>query len=289
MPIENLLNPKIDYVFKRIFGYIGNEEITKSLLSSILNTKIDNITLDCKPILEKDLYDDKIGILDIKAKLNDNTICDVEMQIADRKDIEKRLLFYWSKLYSQGITSGNTYSNLQKTIIVLFSDYNLDSLKNIEKCVSKWQLTESDYVKTILTDVLEIYIIELSKFEKYKHKLNNKDLNLWINFIENPEVIDMKNTNNKEVKQAKKVLEEISQDEYERYLAELREKHILDQKAIQDAGYDKGLKAGIAQGVSEGAKNKQIEIAKKMLKDNVPIENIISYTGLTKEEIENLI
>lgn len=154
MPIENLLNPKIDYVFKRIFGYNGNEEITKSLLSSILNTKINDITLDCKPILEKDLYDDKIGILDIKAKLNDDTICDVEMQIADRRDIEKRILFYWSKLYSQSINSGDSYSNLQKTIIVLFSDYNLDSLKDIEKCVSKWQLTESDYVKTILTDVL---------------------------------------------------------------------------------------------------------------------------------------
>lgn len=95
----------------------------------------------------------------------------------------------------------------------------------------------------------------------------------------------MKNTDNKEVKQAKKILEEISQDEYERYLAELREKHIMDQKAIQDAGYDKGLKAGVTQ----GAKNKQIEIAKKMLEDKVPIENIISYTGLTKEEIENLI
>ncbi len=51
----------------------------------------------------------------------------------------------------------------------------------------------------------------------------------------------MENTD-KEVKKAKKVLEEISQDEYERYLTELRQKYIMDQKAIEDAGYDKRLR-----------------------------------------------
>ena len=30
----------------------------------------------------------------------------VEMQICDKKNIEKRLLFYWSKMYSQGIKQG---------------------------------------------------------------------------------------------------------------------------------------------------------------------------------------
>ena len=73
--------------------------------------------------------------------------------------------------------------------------------------------------------------------EKYK---KYKKLDEWIKFIENPEVIDMENTN-KEVKKAKEVLEEISQDEHERYLTELRQKYILDQKAIEDAGYDKRL------------------------------------------------
>ena len=38
----------------------------------------------------------------------------------------------------------------------------------------------------------------------------------------------------------------------------------------------------------EGEKNKQIEIAKSMLKDKVDIDIISKYTGLTKEEITNL-
>ena len=45
---------------------------------------------------------------------------------------------------------------------------------------------------------------------------------------------------NEEVKKAKKVLDELSQDEHERRLAELREKYIMNQKATEAAGYDKG-------------------------------------------------
>ena len=52
----------------------------------------------------------------------------------------------------------------------------------------------------------------------------------------------------------KKVLDEISQDEHERYLAEMREKYILDQNATEAAGYDKGLKEGHKKGIEEGIK-----------------------------------
>ena len=97
---------------------------------------------------------------------------------------------------------------------------------------------------------------------------------------------------NKEVGKAKKVLEEISQDEHERYLAELRQKYIMDQKAIEGAGFDKGLKAGIEQGIEQGIQQgieqKTIEIAKKLKEQNIDIEVISKVTGLSIKEIENL-
>ena len=82
------------------------------------------------------------------------------------------------------------------------------------------------------------------------------------------------------IQKAKEVLEEISKDKRERYLAELREKYILDQKAIEDAGYDKGLK--------DGQKEEKKKIAKNLLKLNMSIEQIKEVTGLTEEEIEKL-
>jgi len=58
--MENLLNPKIDYVFKRIFGHNGSENITKDLLECIMNIQISSLDLDKSTILEKELKDDKV-------------------------------------------------------------------------------------------------------------------------------------------------------------------------------------------------------------------------------------
>ena len=121
---------------------------------------------------------------------------------------------------------------------------------------------------------------------------------------------------NREIVKAKEVLEEISQDEHERYLAELREKYILDQNATEAAGYDKGLKVGhseglkeglekghkqglsdglkqgiekgIEQGIEQGKKENNLAIAKKMLEEKIPLETIIKITNLSKGDVENL-
>ena len=177
----------------------------------------------------------------------------MEMQVVDRKNIEKRLLYYWSKMYIQGIKKGEDYEKLERSVIVLFADYELDVLKSIEKYVTQWN--------------------KRKRVKKFKNKKEN-ELDKWIQFLENPE--GMKMGENKSVDKAKKILEEISQDERERYLAELREKYIMDQKAISDAGYDKGVK----QGKKEGRK--------KLKEMKMSIADIEKVTGLAKEEIEKL-
>ena len=212
------------------------------------------------------MLDDKVGILDIRAKIDNEINCNIEIQVVDRKNIEKRILFYWSKMYN-----------------ILITDYELDGLKEIKKYITKWRIREEEYQKIVLTDVMEIYIIELPKFNKYKEKTDNSKLNSWVKFIENPEVVKMQETN-KEIKMARKVLEEISQDEHERYLAELRQKYIMDQKAIEDAGFDKGIK----EGIKEGIKTEKINIAKKLKEKNVDIEIISETTDISIEEIKKL-
>lgn len=244
MRIETeLLNPKNDYVFKRIFGHVGNEEITKQLLGTILKDEINEITVDENPILERDLMDDKLGIIDIHAKINKFTDVDIEMQIVDKKNAEKRIMYYCSLLYTKQIKAGNDYTQLNKTIAVLIADFELKNLTSIPKSYTKWQIREEEYCSVILTDVLEICIIELPKAMK-NNVITEKELQPWIAFLENPkEVVEMSEKNAVAIKEAKKVLKEISEDERERYLAFLRQKYIMDQKAIEEAGYDKGLEA----------------------------------------------
>ena len=82
----------------------------------------------------------------------------------------------------------------------------------------------------------------------------------------------------------------------ERRLTELREKYRRDQHAIMKAGYntgynkglEDGIEHGIEKGVMQGKSENKKEIAKKMIESNVPIEQIEIFTGLTKEEIEEL-
>ena len=160
----------------------------------------------------------------------------------------------------------------------------MQKLEKVNKFITKWNIREEENPKIILTDALEIYIIELSKGKELMKNMSKEEqtknsLNTWLQFINNPEaVVDMEN---KEVKKAKEVLEEISKDEDERYKAELRQKYIMDQKATEAAGYDKGLEAGIEQ--------TKIEIVKEMKKLNIDIETITKVSKLSKEEIDKIL
>ena len=137
--------------------------------------------------------------------------------------------------------------------------------------------------KTILTEDLEIHIIEIPKINRM---LENGKLKKWILFLENPEGEETKRMaeKEKEIKEAIETLEDISSDEAKERIAELRQKYIMDRKSeIRTA-----KEIGVKEGLEKGSKNEKIEIAKKMLKENMKIEVIERITGLTKTEIEEL-
>ena len=280
------MTPLNDYIFKRIFGRVGNESITKNFINSILDTKIESINLEGNTILEKDIFDDKIGILDIKAKLDNHILCDIEMQVINYKNIAKRILFYWSKLYSSSIKSGQNYNKLKKTISILIVNFELENLSEIPKWHTEWKIREKNYSKIVLTDVFEVHIIELTKIKRLLKRcdLSNEDKELakWTKFLLNPKELGVKDMNeNEELKKAKEEFDNLQNDEYEQRMAELRQKHIMDSKAIEEYGYDKGLE--------EGEKNAKLAIAKKLFQKGKSIEEIIELTDLTEEDIKKIL
>ena len=276
--------PKMDIIFQAIFGEVGSENITKDFLEKILKRKIEKISLDKNPILRRELKDDKLGVLDVVTELDGKEKCNIELQLIDKNNIIERMLYYWSKMYTRQIKAGEDYDKLEKTIVILIADFNIKGLEEVEYH-STWKIIETNSVKKlILTDKFELDIIELSKI---KGKENEKDQLLdWLIFLENPESerVVRKMEENENLKEAVEKLDRISEDEKMQRIIELREKAIRDEHAI----YDKGLDDGIEEGKAKGAREKQIEIAKSMLKENMDIEIIIKITGLTKQEIEKL-
>lgn len=276
------LSPKLDVVFQALFGEVGNESITKGFLETILERKIDSIDLSRNPILRREFKDEKLGVLDIIAKLDENEICNIELQIVDKKNIIERILYYWSRLYSRQIKSGEDYKILQKAIVILITDFKIENLEELDYH-SRWKIMEDKQgKKIILTQKLEIDIIELPKIiGKEKEQDNLLD---WLYFLENPksERVTEKMKENENLKEAVKKLDSLSEDEKMQRIADLRQKAIMDEKAI----YEKGLEVGIEKGIMEGSQKEKIEIAKKMLDLKIDKETIAEATGLTEQEIE---
>ena len=279
------LSPKLDVVFQALFGEVGNESITKGFLETILERKIDSIDLSRNPILRREFKDEKLGVLDIIAKLDENEICNIELQIVDKKNIIERILYYWSRLYSRQIKSGEDYKILQKAIVILITDFKIENLEELDYH-SRWKIMEDKQgKKIILTQKLEIDIIELPKIiGKEKEQDNLLD---WLYFLENPksERVTEKMKENENLKEAVKKLDNLSEDEKMQRIADLRQKAIMDEKAI----YEKGLEVGIEKGIMEGSRKEKIEIAKKMLELKIDKETIAEATGLTEQEIEKIL
>ena len=69
-------------------------------------------------------------------------------------------------MYTKTIVSGQDYDSLEKCIAILITDYTLDVTKEIPKYITTWNIREDEYRQFILTDVMEICIIELKKLVK---------------------------------------------------------------------------------------------------------------------------
>lgn len=267
----------------------GSEEITKDLLSAILDEQINTVDLNQNIVLRRKNPKDKMGIVDVLAKINNNEYCNIEMQVSDDKDIIKRILYYWSKQYSKELQKGHPYIDLKRTINVLIANFKIDILKNLE-FHTQWKIIEEKGRKTVLTDDLELHIIELPKMRKNKATGKDKKLLEWLSFLNNPESKEVTSymEHNESMKKAKEKLNTMSEDERIRRLAELREKAILDELEVKAYNYRKGKNDGLQQGRAEGLKQKNKEIAKKMKKKGFLIEDIIEITNLSKQEIEQL-
>lgn len=148
----------------------------------------------------------------------------------------------------------------------------------------------------VLTDKVEIDIIELSKvkgeYEKNKNNKNNKKAQ-WALFINDPNTKEVKEImkDNKDIEDAVVTVHKMTEDEKMRKLAFLREKAILDEKSIRYKGYEDGHKKGMEDGMAEGMKkmkDKEREIVLNMKKMNMTDEEICNILNITQKELEEL-
>lgn len=234
----------------------------------------------------------KTGRLDIRAKFNDGEDCNIELQVEPYPYMDKRMLEYWGSMYDAKISSGDSYEVLKPTISILIADYKITNLKHISKYHTVWNLREKDFTDTILTNDIEMHILEIPKIND--NEMLKDELVQWLRFIKEPENkgVEKFMEENKYLKQARKELEQLSGDPDFKRLLESRAGFLRDVDAkmyvAREEGKKEGKEEGRKEGKEEGKKQKQLEIAKKMKEENMDIEQISRITSLTIEEIEEL-
>ena len=286
MVYRTLLNPQIDFVFKKIFGTEKNKPILINFLNAVIKpiTPIKDVEIKNNDI-DKDFIEDKFSRLDVKATTSNKEHINIEIQVKNEYNMIQRTLYYWSKMYSEQIQNRDNYSKLERTVCI--NILNFKYLKN-DKYHNAYRLKEITSNEE-LTDLQEIHFIELPKFneignKEYVENVEKMDaLEKWLEFLVEPEsnTVRQLELSNEEIKLAKSELYRLSMDSNEREQYNMREKAIYDRISALENAEAKGK----FEGKLEGKAEEKLEIAKKLLIADVDINIIISSTGLNKEEI----
>ena len=278
---RRLLNPKVDFIFKKIFGSENHPNILISFLNAVMKPvdKIVSVVINNTEIT-KDFLEDKFSRLDVKATTNKGEIINIEIQIKNEYNMIKRSLYYWSKLYEEQLSEGDKYETLSRTVCINILDFKyLDN----DRFHNGYRLKEIE-TNEELTDIQEIHFIEIPKLQDLDDDENIDTIDMltaWVEFLKDPEsnVVRRLEFSNEEIKEAKDELYRLSRDKKELELYNLREKSFYDKiSALYNAE---------KKGREEGKLVERINIAKNLL-DVLDNETISLKTGLSLEEIEKL-
>ena len=275
---RTLLSPKVDFVFKKIFGSEENKSVLISFLNATLKPKKEIVSVDLKNTdIEKEYLKDKFSRLDVKATTSNKEIINIEIQLSDQYNMTQRTLYYWSKMYEEQMEQSDNYRKLSRTVCINILNYNyLDN----DRFHNVYRLKEIE-TNEELTDICEIHFIEIPKLRHLDLKDEADMLEVWVEFLRDPEseVIRSVETTNNDIKKAKDKLYKLSQSKEDRELYFLREKSIRDEISA--------LSKAKEEGIEQGAKEEKILIAKNLL--DILDDRIISEkTGLSLEEVRQL-
>jgi predicted transposase/invertase (TIGR01784 family) len=293
------LNRLNDVFFKYLLGDAKKKFLTLSFINGILNRTDDTLFTDLE-FLDKEMtpimQDGKVSVLDIRAKMNDGTQVNIEVQVCKDPDMARRSLYYWAKMYGSELREGEPYDKLMPAISINLMDFN--AFAQYTACHHSYHIC-NDETKDILIDDLEMHFIELEKIRIGDiRKLRKSER--WIAYFshqcsdEEREVLAMSEP---AIKEAMKCEMYFTQDE------KLRRKYEIQEKARRDyismmhnieksrtEGWQKGLEEGRAEGREEGRLEERKRLTEQtvatMLQEGLSHELIARIMNLPIETIQ---
>ena len=281
-----------DYAFKRLLGSEENKPLLQDFLECILDLTPQQVLglefMDKE--LTKEEFSDKTGILDVKLKLTDGTVIDIEIQASWNASFVKRTLFFWAKMYTADFKAGESYDKLHRCIAI---NIIADGFRLNDAIHSEYLLQEKT-AHTTLTDVLEIHFLDLqaAKRAKEEGKAAGKRGQLinWLRFIgaTNKKERAMIATKSPVLQMLNEKIDILTLSPIERKLYESRMKLKSDITTISETQFSAGVERGLAEGEVRGSRQKALETARILKQFGDPLQKIVQVTGLTVQEVEAL-
>ena len=179
MPLQTLLSPRIDAVFKRLMGDAHHTSPLIGFLKATLGLPKEEYAeihfLD--PHLPGDLPHDKLGILDVRLETSTGKQIDIEIQLVSLPEMPERILFYLGRMITGQVGRGEGYSQIKRSISILITDYI--QLPDVTDYHNRYQLYNPRN-GSLFTDLLEINLLELPKLPE---ETDGSPLYLWAQFF----------------------------------------------------------------------------------------------------------
>ena len=307
---------RFDWAMKRMLRDKANYAVLEGLLTTLFNEKIIiNRLLESESNQEEEF--DKYNRVDILAENSKGELFIIEVQNNDEYAYFQRMLFGVSKLVTEYINRGEGYQNIKKIYSVNIVYFDLGQGKDY------LYHGKTEFLGVNTGEVLNLSPFQRQKFkvdviselypEYYILKVNDFDgkpstpLEEWIYYLNTGDIPQDSTAPGLEEARKKLELAMMSKDELSAYYRHLdntvilkdniytsRGEGLLEGKEMgirigREEGLSEGKRIGREEGVLEGMEKAQVQMLKNLKSAGASVEFMMDITGLTKEEIENLL
>ena len=249
------INPRVDFGVKKHFGSEENKDLLISLINAIVSESDRVADIELKnPYNIADYKAGKMSILDIKALDNNKHWYNIEMQIGEDLNFDKRAIYYWAKLVTEQLSEGKMFKELKNTVSINILDFNFvpseAEYHNLYKIINTTSGEDDN-----LHDIFELHYVELRKFKKaYRDVV--APLDRWITFLTKAYdltsgKIPQELASDKEIVKAISAVDRMFNEE-ERQIYETRMQSLADIESKISSAEDKGREEGIEIGIDKG-------------------------------------
>jgi len=274
-----------DFLFYKVMGEKGDEVQLLGFLNAVLGKTGDDRFTAVKIIenkfLSPQVIGDKGSILDVRAVLQGKTRVNIEVQVRNEHNMDRRSLFYWSREYTGSLKKGQNYRKLPKVIAINIVNFNFPPVRNSH---TRFHLREDLDHNIVLTDALEIHFLNMVQYRKQRKKiLLDNPLNRWLVWLDvgsPPELIAEVLKMDSAIYEANERMVYVTGDEEAIRFYEMR------QMALSD--YNSEIEYAREEGMEKGRAENTLEIARKMKIAGRPLSEIEEFTGLPAKTIEQL-